>query len=106
MNHEGYLRARDAGTLKINEAIHARVRDLIIRLLWLKDDRNPPSYLFVGRLEYEALKSDMGITVERIRGTDDMQLTFDFKVTTIQKVDRVTLLVRLVPEEDSLVKVA
>lgn len=105
MNDSRYRECVDQQASAIVTAIVDRARDSIIPLLMSKTMR-PPTMLFVGKLEYEALKTDIGIRVERLRGTDDMQLAFTFDPSTIQSIERVDLLIRLVPDEQRLLKVA
>jgi hypothetical protein len=105
MDDNKYRECVDQRASAIVTAIVDRARDSIVPFL-MSNNMHPPAILFVGKLEYEVLKTEIGIRVERLRGTDNMQLTFTFETSTIQPIDQVILLVRLVPDEQRLLKVA
>ncbi len=106
MNADRYRETIDAQTALMVTAIRDRARDECTRILASRGFVVQPTMLFVGKLEYEVLKTDIGIRVERVRGTNDMLLRFKFDPTTIQPIEHVELLIRCVQDEQQLLMVA
>lgn len=106
-NQRDYHKTVESGASVIVDAIISDARNQVA--LYIKHEHPVlPTYVFVGKLEYEALTTEIGVRVSQERENGDIRMNFTFSTMVKRELEYtyVTLIVRLVPDEHRLLKVA